>query len=98
MGAAAILAAVRPLLDAVNLQGDAPNTALFYFCTDQAGQQRRIAAEMLSAEGAVADGKTYALPWCVSAVETTAGNLDKAREWLENWAPAQGEGTYSLQR
>ncbi|GLB01735.1 hypothetical protein AtubIFM57258_000145 [Aspergillus tubingensis] len=98
MGAAAILAAVRPLLDAVNLQGDAPNTAPFYFCTDQAGQQRRIAAEMLSAEGAVADGKTYALPWCVSAVETTAGNLDKAREWLENWAPAQGEGTYSLQR
>ncbi|OJJ76771.1 hypothetical protein ASPBRDRAFT_112963 [Aspergillus brasiliensis CBS 101740] len=98
MGAPAILAAVRPLLDAVNLRGDAPNSAPFYLCTDQVGQQRRIAAEMLSAEGAVADGKIYALPWCVSAVETTAGNLDKAREWLENWAPAQGEGTDSFQR
>jgi hypothetical protein len=46
LGAAAILAAVRPLLDAVNLRGNAPNTAPFYLCTDQTGQQRRIAAEI----------------------------------------------------
>ncbi|KAF7116564.1 hypothetical protein CNMCM5793_005045 [Aspergillus hiratsukae] len=96
MSAAQILALVRPLIDAVNLRRDAPNTAPFYFCTDQVGQQRRILAEMLAAEGTMSGGKTYDLPWCVAAVEATAGNLDKAREWLTNWAPAKDEDKRSI--
>ncbi|RAK98024.1 putative ubiquitin fusion degradation protein (Ufd1) [Aspergillus ibericus CBS 121593] len=98
IGAAAILTAVRPLLDTVNLGGDAPNTAPFYLCADQVGQQRRLAAEILAAEGTIVSGRAYDLPWCVAAVEATVGNLEKAREWLENWAPAHGEGAGAVQQ
>jgi hypothetical protein len=96
MSAAQILALVRPLIDAVNLRRDAPNTAPFYLCTDQVGQQRRTLAEMLAAEGTISGGKAYDLPWCVAAVEATGGNLDKAREWLTNWAPAKDEDKRSI--
>ncbi|RHZ52723.1 putative ubiquitin fusion degradation protein (Ufd1) [Aspergillus thermomutatus] len=96
MSAAKILALVRPLIDAINFRRDAPNTAPFYLCTDQVGQQRRILAEMIAAEGAMSGGKAYDLPWCVAAVEATAGNLDKAREWLTNWAPAKDEDKRSI--
>lgn len=91
MSVAQILTLVRPLIDAINLRRDAPNTAPFYLCTDQVSQQRRIQAEMIAAEGAMTGGKAYDLPWCVAAVEATAGDLDKAREWLTNWAPARDE-------
>lgn len=97
MSTATIMNSVRPLIDAADLQGKGPHTAPFYFCTDQAGQQRRSLAEMLAAEASEADGrKTYDLPWCVAAVEAAAGELEKAREWLENWAPARGEGVDGL--
>ncbi|KAI9373980.1 ubiquitin fusion degradation protein UFD1-domain-containing protein [Aspergillus egyptiacus] len=92
----AILGVTRPLIDAIELQGKGSHTAPFYFCTDHAGQQRRVLAEMLAAEDPAAGRKTYDLPWCVAAVEAAAGDLDKAREWLENWAPARGEGQGSL--
>lgn len=103
---ATILATTRPLLNAIAFHADTPNSAPFYFCTDQTGQQRRVLAEMLAADGgggsdsggsggggggAGAKTKTYDLAWCVAAVEATAGDLEKAREWLEHWAPARGE-------
>ena len=44
-----------------------------------------------SGGGAGAKTKPYDLAWCVAAVEATAGDLEKAREWLEHWAPARGE-------
>lgn len=93
MSAANILTTTRPLINAVNVQPDStPNTAPFFFCTDQTGQQRRTMAEMLAAEGGVTSGgKKYDLAWCVAAVEATGGNLDKAKEWLDNWAPSRGE-------
>lgn len=91
MSAANILTTVRPLLNAISFQADTPNTAPFYFCADQTGQQRRSLAEMIAAEGVITDGKTYDLAWCVAAVEAMGGNLEKAKEWLENWAPSQGE-------
>ncbi|KAL3469107.1 hypothetical protein BJX99DRAFT_242016 [Aspergillus californicus] len=98
MTAAAILGLVRPMIEAVNLQRTGTHVAPVYFCTDQAGQQRRVLAEILAAEDpALAGGKTYELPWCVAAVEAGAGELDKAREWLENRAPARGEGHDGLQ-
>ncbi|RDW67103.1 putative ubiquitin fusion degradation protein (Ufd1) [Aspergillus mulundensis] len=90
--ATTILDHVRPLVDAVDLQGKGPHTSPFYFCTDQAGQQRRGLAEMLAVEeDGTAGKKTYDLPWCVAALEAAGGELDKAREWLENCAPARGE-------
>lgn len=89
--AANILTLVHPLLDAVTFQPDTRNIAPFYFCTDQTGQQRRVLADMIAAEGAVTGGKTYELAWCVAGVEAAGGNLDRARKWLENWAPAMGE-------
>ncbi|KAF9892381.1 hypothetical protein FE257_002158 [Aspergillus nanangensis] len=94
MSAANILAMVRPLIAAIDSQRSVPNIAPFYFCADQVGQQRRVLAEMLAAEDtAVTNGKAYELPWCVAAVEATSGDLSKAREWLENWAPSRGEST-----
>ncbi|KAA8650044.1 putative ubiquitin fusion degradation protein (Ufd1) [Aspergillus tanneri] len=95
--AATILATVRPLIEALNLRSDQPNTAPFYFCTDQVGQQRRILAEILATEVTMTGGdKSYDLPWCIAAVEAAGSDLNKAREWLENWAPAQGEDASSL--
>ncbi|KAB8214588.1 hypothetical protein BDV33DRAFT_30865 [Aspergillus novoparasiticus] len=91
MSVANILATIKPFVDAICLQSGNLNTAPFYFCTDQLGQQRRILAEMIAAEGSVASGKEYDLPWCVASVEATGGDLSKAREWLENWAPAKNE-------
>lgn len=91
ISAANVLTLVRPLLNAVTFQPDTPNTAPFHFCTDQTGQQRRVLADMIAAEGAVTGGKTYELAWCVAGVEAAGGNLDRVREWLENWAPAMGE-------
>lgn len=91
MSVANILATIKPVVDAICLQSGNLNTAPFYFCTDQLGQQRRILAEMIAAEGSVASGKEYDLPWCVASVEATGGDLIKAREWLENWAPTKNE-------
>ncbi|KJJ34656.1 ubiquitin fusion degradation protein [Aspergillus flavus AF70] len=91
MSVANILATIKPFVDAICLQSGNLNTAPFYFCTDQLGQQRRILAEMIAAEGSVASGKEYDLPWCVASVEATGGDLSKAREWLENWAPTKNE-------
>jgi hypothetical protein len=55
------------------------------FCTDETGQQRRVLAEFLTAEGG------YDLPWSIAALEASAGDLDKARTWLRNWAPTKAE-------
>ena len=59
------------------------------FCTDEQSQKRRLLAEMLAAEQEEAG---YDLTWTVAALEA-AGNFDlqKARTWLENWAPKRSE-------
>lgn len=91
MSAADIMKVIRPLVDAVSVNEGTSNTAPFYFCTDQTGQQRRSLAELLTAEGTVSDQKTYDLAWCVAAVEAAGGDIDKARDWLTSFAPAAGE-------
>ena len=61
-------------------------------------------AEMLAAEGAESanagkgKGKEgdsgsygYELAWCVAALEIEAGNLDRARAWLQGFAPRRNE-------
>lgn len=67
---------VKPLMDVL---GD--HSAPVYFCVDETSQRRRKVAELLAAE------KVYDLEWCIAACEAENGNLDGARQWLENWAP-----------
>jgi len=67
---------VKPLMDALANKG-----ASMFFCVDDASQKRKALAEMLAVE------MRYALEWCVAACEAEAGNLEKARMWLQNWAP-----------
>ncbi|TAQ84330.1 hypothetical protein B7494_g7336 [Chlorociboria aeruginascens] len=55
--------------------------ASMYFCADEGSQKRRRLAELLAME------KVYDLEWCVAGCEAETGNLDRARQWLENWAP-----------
>ncbi|KAJ5659114.1 hypothetical protein N7507_005565 [Penicillium longicatenatum] len=90
MGVADIMKVTRPLVDAISFNPEVPNTSPMYFCTDETGQIRRNLAEMLSAEGS-ADGKAYALAWCVAGAEAAGGDLEKTREWLAKWAPTQSE-------
>ncbi|KLU86141.1 hypothetical protein MAPG_05160 [Magnaporthiopsis poae ATCC 64411] len=54
------------------------------FCVDEAAQRNLVLAEMVASEG------VWDLEWCVAACETS-GDRDKAREWLQNWAPNKYE-------
>jgi hypothetical protein len=67
---------VKPLTDTVN-----DRSQPMYFCVDESSQKRRKLAEMLAGEN------VYDLEWCVAACEAEGGNLDNARQWLQNWAP-----------
>ncbi|EKD16064.1 uncharacterized protein L3040_003504 [Drepanopeziza brunnea f. sp. 'multigermtubi'] len=67
---------VKPLLDSVP-----DRDASMFFCVDEGSQKRRGLAEMLAAE------KVYGFEWCVAGCEAENGSLDRARAWLENWAP-----------
>lgn len=76
--AQAVLPLVKPLMETVQ-DVEAP----MYFCVDEANQRRRQLAEMLAAE------KVWDLAWCVAACEAEGADLDRAREWLMNWAPSR---------
>ncbi|WEW59413.1 hypothetical protein PRK78_004885 [Emydomyces testavorans] len=84
------LALVKPLIDAVSIPSSSSgaeleNTTPLYFCTDESSQTRRKLAELLAAEAG------YELGWCVAGVQEGGGDVDRAREWLKNWAPKRGE-------
>ncbi|EPE28851.1 Cdc48 2-like protein [Glarea lozoyensis ATCC 20868] len=68
---------VKPLMDNYN-----DHSSSMYFCVDDGTQKRRKFAELMAAE------KVYELEWCIAALEAQTGNLDAARQWLQNWAPA----------
>ncbi|CAK4032797.1 hypothetical protein AC579_642 [Lecanosticta acicola] len=77
---------VKPFLDTA-----AKDTPL-HFCVDEQSQKRRNLAEMLAAEdGGPAGRGGYAFEWCAGALEAENGDLDGARQWLKNWAPARAE-------
>ncbi|KAJ5090433.1 hypothetical protein N7532_009117 [Penicillium argentinense] len=86
-----IMKVTRPLVDTLNVKTDESNTAPFYFCTDETGQHRRNVAEMIHAEGSIGGDKVYELAWCIAGAEAASGDIEKTREWLAKWAPAQGE-------
>lgn len=80
---------VRPLIQGL-LKGETP----LHFCVDEASQKRRVLAGMLAAEGQDRPGaKRYGPAWCVAALEAEGGNLDKARDWLRDYAPSVEEET-----
>lgn len=81
-GAAGLMAEVKPLVEEAGDKGRP-----MYFCVDEGGQKRRMVAEVLASEG------VWDLEWCVAAAESEGPTMEKAREWLRNWAPAKGVAT-----
>lgn len=75
-GAAALMQEVKPLVEDID-----DKSKSMYFCVDEGGQKRRLIAEVLASEG------LWDLEWCVAAAEAEGPNMDKARDWLKNWAP-----------
>lgn len=73
------LPVIKHLMDSLWHRSDA-----MYFCVDEGSQKRRKLAELVAAE------KIYDFEWCVAAFEAESGNLDSARQWLQNWAPKRG--------
>ena len=77
----------KPILEQLN-GGRSP----LNFCTDETSQKRRVLADMMAAETqdeGVPSG--YELAWCIAGLEAESGDLNKARIWLENWAPTRAE-------
>ncbi|KAM0327416.1 hypothetical protein ACHAQA_005702 [Verticillium albo-atrum] len=79
--AQAVLPLVKPLVESVPRSGEP-----LFFCVDERNQRSRKLAEMLAGEN------VWEQEWCIAASEAAAGDLDKAREWLHNWAPMKGAG------
>ncbi|KAI5194549.1 ubiquitin fusion degradation protein [Aureobasidium subglaciale] len=78
---------IKPFVDAIVTPTESKP---LHFCVDEPSQTRRALAEMLKEEHGM-KGESYALPWCIGALEAENGQLDKAREWLGNWAPTRAE-------
>ncbi|EME41221.1 hypothetical protein DOTSEDRAFT_73591 [Dothistroma septosporum NZE10] len=80
---------IKPFLAGLT---DTPHETPLHFCVDESSQKRRNLAGMLAAEDGGSAGKGgYAIEWCVGALEAEGGDLDAARMWLKNWAPARNE-------
>ena len=81
------------------LEGLGSGQTIFYFCSDEASQKRRRLAEMITAEGQgtgkgkgeAIDATGYDIAWCIAGLEVEAGDLDRTRVWLSNWAPTRTE-------
>jgi len=78
---------IKPFVDASILPDQAKPV---HFCVDEASQTRRTLAELMKEESGM-KGEVYSLPWCIGALEAENGQVDKAREWLGNWAPTRAE-------
>ncbi|KXT11117.1 hypothetical protein AC579_642 [Pseudocercospora musae] len=77
---------VKPFLDVSQA------TTPLHFCVDEKSQRQRNLAAMIAAEDAGPAGKGgFTFEWCLGALEAEGGDLDGARVWLKNWAPARGE-------
>jgi len=99
------MAMVRPLVEGLG----AGSGMLVRFCTDEGSQRRRGLAEVMAAEGRdgvdggvgrmgkgkriVGRGEGYELEWCVAALEVEGGDLDRARQWLRDYAPTKAESS-----
>jgi hypothetical protein len=83
VGTKEALPMVKPYVDsALDVWSGMP----LHFCTDEASQTSRSLAELLAAEKDL-KGQRYTFEWCLAALEAEGGDLQRAREWLTNWAP-----------
>lgn len=79
---------VKPFVDATTSNLDSP----LHFCVDEAGARRRERALMLESDAQNHLGQRgYDFAWCLAACEAEGGDLEKARTWLENYAPRRDE-------
>lgn len=101
------MAMVRPLVEGLGAgagNGLRAGSGLpVWFCADEGSQRRRGLAEMMAAEGGGGvggrekgkgkgkEGQGYELEWCVAALEVEGGDLDRARQWLRDYAPTRAE-------
>lgn len=101
------MAMVKPLVEGLRAGGGkglgARSGMPVWFCTDEGSQKRRGVAEMMAAEGGDGNhgkgkgkgkegsGRGYELEWCVAALEVEGGDLDRARQWLRDYAPTRAE-------
>jgi len=96
------MAMVKPLVEGLR----AGSGMLMWFCADEGSQKRRGLAEMMAAEiedveigkkgkGRMEEAKAvgYELEWCVAALEVEGGELDRARQWLRDYAPTKAEAS-----
>ena len=71
---------VKPYIDAIG-NVDSP----LHFCVGEDSQVRRSMAHFLAAGGE----EEFDLEWSIAALEAEAGDADKARTWLQYWAPSR---------
>ncbi|KAF4552286.1 Ubiquitin fusion degradation protein UFD1-like protein 2 [Elsinoe fawcettii] len=70
----------------------AESASPLHFCVDESAQRRRERAVMIENESEQRlSQKAYSFEWCIAALEAEGGDLEKARSWLENWAPRKDE-------
>ncbi|PNS15748.1 Ubiquitin fusion degradation protein 1 [Sphaceloma murrayae] len=70
------------------VQGVAGGDTPLHFCVEEGTQRRRERAGMLKEELEGRLGRrAFGFEWCVAAMEAEEGELERARVWLENWAP-----------
>ena len=73
-----VLPLIKPLVDSFR-----DRHVPMSFCVDESNQRRRKLAEILAAAG------DWDLEWCIAACEAEGPHLDRAEEWLANWAPSK---------
>jgi hypothetical protein len=76
--AAAALPLVKPLLEDIR-----DHSQPIHFCVDETTQRKKTMAGLLAAEG------VWELEWCIAALEAEGADLNKARGWLNDWAPTK---------
>ncbi|KAL1954572.1 hypothetical protein VTO42DRAFT_1047 [Malbranchea cinnamomea] len=81
------LAFIKPLVDSVSVRPESVNTTPLYFCTDETTQHRKEMVDVLVDQ----EQGQYERIWCIAAVDRAAGDLQKAKRWLRDWAPRKGE-------
>ncbi|KAK5137531.1 hypothetical protein LTR08_008511 [Meristemomyces frigidus] len=88
VGTKEALPMIKPFLEGLT-KGDGATP--LHFCVDEKSQKQRTLAVMLAAEDGPMVKGGYGLEWCIGALEAANGELDGARQWLKNWAPARAD-------
>lgn len=98
---------VKPLLPERSREGGGSNAPVYFCVDETSQQRRSLAEMLAAEAGGegttggmTAKGKEragggveggYELEWCVAALETGSGDVDRGRAWLRDWAPTRAE-------